>query len=73
VSRTRVGHNDRVAKRSTRRAAGDDPNRPCPCGSAQPYAECCARLHRGEATAATAELLMRSRFSAFAVGGRASR
>ena len=41
---------------------------PCPCGSGLPYAECCRPLHRGEATAATAEALMRSRFSAFAVG-----
>ena len=42
--------------------------RRCPCGTALPYAECCGRLHDGTATAATAELLMRSRYSAFAVG-----
>jgi SEC-C motif-containing protein len=29
---------------------------------------CCGSLHRGKATAATAEQLMRSRYSAFAVG-----
>jgi SEC-C motif-containing protein len=29
---------------------------------------CCGPLHRGKATAATAEQLMRSRYSAFAVG-----
>ena len=44
----------------------------CPCGSREPYADCCGALHRGRAagapTAATAERLMRSRFSAFAVG-----
>ncbi|NHC13052.1 YchJ family protein [Motilibacter deserti] len=40
---------------------------PCPCGLGLRYAECCGRLHRGEAQAATAELLMRSRYSAFAV------
>lgn len=40
----------------------------CPCLSGLPYAECCGRLHHGEARAATAEQLMRSRFSAFAVG-----
>jgi SEC-C motif-containing protein len=40
----------------------------CPCGSGEPYAECCRRCHRGETAAATAEQLMRSRFSAFAVG-----
>ena len=40
----------------------------CPCGSGLPYADCCGRLHHGTATAATAEQLMRSRYSAFAVG-----
>ena len=42
--------------------------RRCPCGTGLPYAECCGRLHDGTATAATAEQLMRSRYSAFAVG-----
>jgi SEC-C motif-containing protein len=42
--------------------------RPCPCGTGLPYAECCGRLHDGSASAATAEALMRSRYSAFAVG-----
>ncbi|MGC5334144.1 YchJ family protein [Micromonospora sp. DT62] len=59
-----------MAKRSRRRAA-DDRDRPCPCGAGQPYAGCCGRLHRGEADAATAEALMRSRYSAFAVGDTA--
>lgn len=40
----------------------------CPCLSGLPYAECCGPLHRGDAVAPTAEQLMRSRFSAFAVG-----
>jgi SEC-C motif-containing protein len=40
----------------------------CPCGSGEAYDGCCGRLHRGERAAATAEELMRSRFSAFAVG-----
>ncbi|GAB0104321.1 YchJ family metal-binding protein [Nocardia sp. JMUB6875] len=39
----------------------------CPCGLPATYADCCGRLHRGEAQATTAEQLMRSRFSAFAV------
>lgn len=43
----------------------------CPCGSGLPYDECCGRLHRGEADAPTAEALMRSRYSAFAVGDAA--
>ncbi len=42
--------------------------RRCPCGTGLPYAECCGRLHDGSATTATAEQLMRSRYSAFAVG-----
>ncbi|MFD4367824.1 YchJ family protein [Rhodococcus sp. NPDC058521] len=40
----------------------------CPCRLGEPYDECCGRFHRGEAVAPTAERLMRSRFSAFAVG-----
>ncbi|MCZ7437397.1 YchJ family metal-binding protein [Micromonospora sp. WMMC241] len=40
----------------------------CPCGSGRPYEDCCAPVHRGAATAATAEALMRSRFSAFVLG-----
>lgn len=39
----------------------------CPCGRGSSYAECCGPLHDG-APAATPEALMRSRFSAFAVG-----
>ncbi|MGX7677705.1 YchJ family protein [Jatrophihabitans sp. DSM 45814] len=42
----------------------------CPCGSGDTYIACCGRLHSGEATAATAVALMRSRFCAFAVGDR---
>ena len=41
--------------------------RTCPCGLPQPYDLCCGRLHAG-AAAATAEALMRSRYTAFAVG-----
>jgi SEC-C motif-containing protein len=40
----------------------------CPCLSGNPYGECCEPLHRGERVAPTAEQLMRSRYSAFAVG-----
>jgi SEC-C motif-containing protein len=38
----------------------------CPCGAAS-YDGCCGPLHRGEAQATTAEQLMRSRFSAYAL------
>lgn len=40
----------------------------CPCGSGSPFGRCCLPLHRGEAQADTAEQLMRSRYSAYAVG-----
>ncbi len=39
----------------------------CPCGSGQPYGECCGPFHRGAALAATPEQLMRSRYSAYAL------
>lgn len=43
---------------------------PCPCGSGTTYAACCGALHRrfaaeGALGAATAEALMRSRYSAY--------
>jgi SEC-C motif-containing protein len=40
---------------------------PCPCGLPALYGECCGRFHGGERSAPTAELLMRSRYSAFVV------
>jgi SEC-C motif-containing protein len=42
--------------------------RRCPCGTGLACAECCGRLHDGTVSAATAEQLMRSRYSAFVVG-----
>lgn len=41
------------------------PGEPCPCGSGQRYAACCGPLHAGERPAASAEALMRSRYSAY--------
>jgi SEC-C motif-containing protein len=38
----------------------------CPCGLGPPYEECCGKYHQGEVTAPTAELLMRSRYTAYA-------
>ncbi len=38
----------------------------CPCGSNKTYSDCCSPLHKGR-TADSAEALMRSRFSAFAL------
>jgi SEC-C motif-containing protein len=40
----------------------------CPCGSGRAFAECCGPVLDGSRDAATAEALMRSRFTAFAVG-----
>lgn len=45
-------------------------DRLCPCGRGIAYAACCGPLHAGE-PAPTAERLMRSRFSAFALGDAA--
>ena len=44
------------------------PSRRCPCGTGLPVAECCGPLLDGTRTAATAEQLMRSRYSAFVRG-----
>ncbi|HWJ07939.1 MAG TPA: YchJ family metal-binding protein [Nocardioides sp.] len=40
----------------------------CPCGTGRAYDACCAPFHRGAARPATAEELMRSRYSAFVAG-----
>lgn len=47
------------------------PERPCPCDAEKTYTACCGRLHAGHAAADTAEALMRSRYSAFALGDAA--
>ncbi|WP_240642314.1 YchJ family protein [Microbacterium sulfonylureivorans] len=49
------------------RVGGD---RPCPCGSGDPFDGCCRPLLRG-APAPSAERLMRSRYTAFVVGDAA--
>ena len=38
---------------------------PCPCGNPVGYNECCGPLHDGATAAASAEQLMRSRYSAY--------
>jgi len=40
----------------------------CLCGSARPLADCCQPYHQGKRLPATPEALMRSRYSAFALG-----
>lgn len=39
----------------------------CLCLSGEQYGQCCGRFHSGAAEAATAEQLMRSRYTAFAL------
>jgi len=41
---------------------------PCPCGSGLLLGACCGPRHDGSRPAETAEALMRSRYSAFALG-----
>ncbi len=41
----------------------------CPCHSAKTYAKCCQAFHSGKAKARTVTQLMRSRYSAYALGG----
>lgn len=40
----------------------------CPCDNSKLYANCCQLVHHNHAAAKTAETLMRSRYSAFALG-----
>lgn len=49
---------------------GPRENAPCPCGSGEAFGGCCEPILRG-APAPTAERLMRSRYTAFAVGDAA--
>jgi SEC-C motif-containing protein len=46
------------------------PNIPCPCGSHKKYKKCCAIYHKG-GLAPNALTLMKSRYSAYAVGNAA--
>jgi len=45
-----------------------DLNRKCPCGSTKPFSFCCEPAIEGYKAATTAEGLMRSRYTAFAMG-----
>ena len=47
--------------------AKPSPNLPCPCGSGAKYKKCCRRYHQG-ALAPDALALMKSRYSAYALG-----
>ena len=56
-----------MSRRSARPTPLPDRTGPCPCGLDLSYPDCCGRLHDGRGSAATAQTLMRSRYSAFAV------
>lgn len=66
-----MGDNEGVSRKKrsgiVRTSTAITPAAPCPCGLPRPYRECCGAFHEGLGTAPTAERLMRSRFSAFAV------
>ena len=59
-----------MARRATKRrpaaTTGIDETQACPCGLGRPYGECCGPAHKGHPPA-TAEALMRSRYTAFAL------
>lgn len=42
----------------------------CPCGKAKQFSQCCGQYINGKETPKTAEQLMRSRYSAYALGGQ---
>lgn len=75
TDRDRPGDNGAMSRRKTRprtapapAAPSVTPESPCPCGLDAAYGACCGRFHTGTGgTAPTAELLMRSRYSAFVV------
>ncbi|MEV0263491.1 YchJ family metal-binding protein [Streptomyces sp. NPDC050617] len=56
-----------MSRKNARRQPAISPGSPCPCGLDSSYRECCGGIHDGRRQAATAERLMRSRYSAFAV------
>ncbi len=43
-------------------------HKPCPCGSDKDFSRCCEPCLKGDIYAATAEQLMRSRYTAYVVG-----
>ena len=45
-----------------------DTTKQCPCGSGKPFSCCCEPAINGNKPATTAEALMRSRYTAFALG-----
>ncbi|MEE4023093.1 YchJ family metal-binding protein [Gordonia sp. PKS22-38] len=51
-------------------ATDESDGRRCPCTSGLTFGECCGPILAGQRRAATAEALMRSRFTAFAMGDR---
>lgn len=54
--------------RTASKILGMDELRRCPCGRGELFGACCGPVLVGERPAGTAEALMRSRYTAFAVG-----
>lgn len=50
---------------NTRPKSTEREESPCPCKSGLSYGDCCMPFHHGKAKPATAEQLMRSRYSAY--------
>ena len=46
----------------------EEMNKACPCNSGKPFNYCCRPIVEGQKPASTAEALMRSRYTAFALG-----
>ncbi len=44
-------------------------NLPCPCGKPKSFSQCCGQFISGQEKPKTVEQLMRSRYSAYALGG----
>jgi SEC-C motif-containing protein len=57
---------DEVAQKFKTRLPEDPDNLPCPCGSGDVYASCCAPYHRREKLPETPLRVLQSRYSAFA-------
>lgn len=56
------------AAKAPKSAKADAPAPACPCGSGESLPECCGPILAGTSPALTAEALMRSRYTAYALG-----
>lgn len=61
------GHQPELWPETVDTGTVSDPTNICPCDTGRPYETCCGPIHEGR-PAATAVALMRSRYSAYALG-----